>query len=253
MIRIAACDGSEHVSSRLLFWIREWMVTAGIEAECFGVTGPEGLVSECEEYGGVDIVFAEVEFENGIDKSGELRKLKERYPAMDVVIVTRRGQPYRTLFCLRPFGCLEKPVDRTELEDILRIYIEERKRAKFHFRYNKIYYAILVDHIIYIYHFRRKIEIYCTGGRYFECYMRMEEAEEKLATSDRMFLRIRDSCMVNMMRLQRFSAESVLMEDGTQLRVSRSHVSGAMGRYSAYFLAITTAGKKQNRTNKPSK
>ena len=250
MIRIAACDESEHVRSHLLLWIREWMETAGIEAECFGVTCPEGLEYECEEYGCVDLVFAEVEFGNGADKSVMLKELKDKYPATDVVIVTKRGRPYRTIFDMRPFGCLEKPVDKAELANILKIYIEERRAAKFYFRYNRCYYVILVDHIIYIYHFRRKIEIYCTGGQYFECYMRMEEAEERLASSDRVFLRIRDSCMVNMTRLTQISSDTALMEDGTRLPVSRSCASGVIGRFSAYFLALSSSGTKQYRTNK---
>lgn len=238
MIRIAACDGSEHVRSLLLLLIREWMVTAGIDAECFDVESPEGLEYECEEYGSPDLVFAETVFENGIDKSEMLNRLKERYPAMDVVIVTKRGRPYRTLFGLRPFGCLEKPVDKTELYRILGIYVEEKLKTKFYFRYNKIYFTIPVDHIIYIYHFRRKIEIYCIGGRFFECYMKMEEAERKLAASSRIFIRIRESCLINITRLESFSADSVMMEDGTRLTVSRAHSSGAMLRYSAYFLAV---------------
>ena len=244
MIRIAACDGSEHTRSLLLSWTYEWMLTAGMEAECFGARDPEELEYECEEYGGVDLVFTEVEFENGIDRYDILMRLRIRYPATDVVIVTKRGRPYRSIFGIRPYGCLEKPMDKGELYHILKLYMEERRRAKFHFRYNKIYYAILVDHIIYLYHYNRKIGIYCTDGKYFECYMKMEEAEERLKASDRFFLRIQKSCMVNVTRLERFSATEAVMEDGTVLSVSRSHAQGSVGRYSTYYVAITGAKNK---------
>ena len=241
MIRIAACDGSEHTRSLLLHWTNEWMLTAGMEADCFGVRDPGELEYECEEYGGVDLVFTEVEFEKGIDGYEILMRLRLRYPATDVVVVTQRGRPYRSIFGIRPYCCLEKPLERKELEAVLTRFVEERRRFKFHFRYNKIYYAILVDHILYLYHYNRKIGIYCTEGRYFECYMKMEEAEERLAASDRLFIRIQKSCMVNVTRLEQFSATEAVMEDGTVLSVSRSHASGSVGRYSTYYLAITTA------------
>ncbi len=245
MIRIAACDGTEHTRSLLLNWTYEWMLTAGMEVHCFGVRDPEELEYECEEYGGVDLVFTEIEFENGTDSLERLMNLRIRYPATDVVIVTKRGRPYRSLFGIRPYGCLEKPLERKELNEVLAHYIEERRRIKFHFRYNKIYYAVFVDHILYLYHYNRKIGIYCTEGRYFECYMKMEEAEKRLAASDRLFLRIQKSCMVNVTRLEQFSATEAVMEDGTVLSVSRSHAPGSVGRYSTYYRAITTVRNKK--------
>ncbi len=76
MLRIAACDSSAQVRGLLISWIHEWLISAGMTAECFAVTDAEDLLYEFCVNGQADLLFSELDAE-GSGMTETIRSIKK--------------------------------------------------------------------------------------------------------------------------------------------------------------------------------
>ena len=113
--------------------------------------------------------------------------------------------------------------------------MEMRDKEKFVFRCRQRIIALSTEQIRYLFHFNRKLYIYCSEGRCFETYMRMEEAELLLSRSDSNFFRAHASYLVNLYFVEQLSRSLLLLNGGEEIPVGRPYGRQLMRYYEAYL------------------
>ena len=233
MIRIAACDGKTSFVGELARILDIWAdgMCLNMEFRCY--ESLNDLLTEIELHGHVDLVFLDLCSEcGGAEAAGRIRKEDRE---VELVYVSARLFCRRELFRLRPLACVGNPLCDGEILELLRRYMEMRNGSKFVFRCRQRIIALAARQIRYLYHFNRKLYIYCSGGRMFETYMRMDEAELLLSLSETRFFRAHASYLVNLGFVEQLSCSILLLKGGDEIPVGRPYGQQLMRYFEAYL------------------
>ena len=198
-------------------------------------SGEEMLNSEIE----FDLVFLDIELEEGINGLEVAQKLQQRLPDIMLVFVSGYTRYVPSAFHLKAFQFLLKPVDDG-------VFAEEFLRCVKHYRVEHDLFRIVTDgekidvhmkEIVYIESDGRKILVHLRNGKCYEMYGKIGEQEEKLAVHH--FIRIHKSYLVNCKYIKKMSDEMVwLSQSGKDevLPVSRRCKAAAREKYHQFFL-----------------
>ncbi len=233
MIRIAACDGKPSFAGELGRILDIWAdeKCLNIEFRCY--ESLNDLLTEIELRGHIDLVFLALCSENGgAEAAGRIRKEDGE---AELVYVSEKSLCRRELFHLRPLDCLGYPLRMEEVLRLLYRYLKLRDKEKFVFRCRHRIIALAARQIRYLYHFNRKLYIYYCGDRYFETYMRMEEAELLLGKSETVFFRAHASYLVNLCFVEQLSCSLLLLYGGAEIPVGRPYGQQLMRYFEAYL------------------
>ena len=233
MIRIAACDGKPSFVGELARILDIWAdgMCLNMEFRCY--ESLNDLLTDIELHGHVDLVFLDLCSEcGGAEAAGRIRKEDRE---AELVYVSARRYCRRELFRLHPLDCVSNPLCDSEILELLKRYMDLRKGSKFVFRCRHRIIALAVRQIRYLYHFNRKLYIYCSGNRMFETYMRMEEAERLLSRCETHFFRAHAFYLVNPGFVEQLSCSLLLMNGGDEIPVGRPYGQQLMRYFEAYL------------------
>ena len=233
MIRIAACDAETSFVDELERILDTWACEECLNVEFCPYKSLNDLLTDMELHGHVDLVF--LDLGSGYRTSEAVGRIRREDGETELVFVSEKILIRRELFRLRPLDCVSKPLCRAEILRLLCAFLDMRDKDKFIFHCRQRIIALTVRKIRYLYHFNRKLYIFCCEDRCFETYMRIEEAELLLNRSEAVFFRTHASYLVNLYFIEQLSRSLLKLNDGGEIPVGRPYGQQLMRYYEAYL------------------
>lgn len=167
-----------------------------------------------------DIIYMDIEmkYKNGLETAKTIRELDK---VAILIYVTSYNSYVLETFEYRPFQFIVKPLNSNLFEKYFLKAYEEIVQCEFYFqyKYNKMWFKILVREIIYFESQKRTIAIICTDSirKYYD---KLGDIEKALKKTKAQFLRIHQSFLVNYKYIETLSYDKVTLTNGTTLSIS---------------------------------
>lgn len=230
MYRVGICDDDKVFCGQL----EETVLAAAkelqqkIETETW--YSGESILRDLEKMPCPDILFLDIELyeRSGIDVGKFIRRDREDFFA-HIVYVSSKQEYAMQLFRLQPLDFLIKPVTKERVKEVLERSIKQRAQGKALFEYQKggVFYRVSCRDILYFVSNDKKIEIVTAENgeqpgsfNRHEFYGRLKTVLEKLPAG---FLMIHQSYIINNDRAVEYTYETVKMQDGAFLSISRPY------------------------------
>lgn len=232
---ILICDDDKIFTSRLKKSVEDYTSNNKIRAKIHSFYSSEEIGTEV--LSSCDIAFLDIDFEgksyNGLDIARRLRRLKNDAV---IVFITNYIEYAPEGYEVEAFRYILKDEIPKKLSSTFALIIERLKAVKcdIKIKVDGELIAIPVQNILYIesmdhtliFHVERK-------GRdkenQYSCYSTLSEMETNL--TDRGFLRIHKSFLVNMEHIKKLSCNDALLDNGVTLRVSSKTYSEIKKKY----------------------
>lgn len=222
-MRIAICDDDCVIAKDLHQRIERIMVKWSIHADIYDFFDGEDMLYEIECTGIFDIIFLDIEIGkmNGIDIASELRN---KYFIFTLIFISQYDNYYRAAFEVQPFWFLDKPFSDEKLELALRKAVDRgmNREETFDFSFNKVYYRIFLDDIMYFESDRRQVLIHCVDNKIYKCYNKLDIIEREFKNKNRNFIRVHRSFYVNQIYIKKYYYDRILLYDNEEIQVSAS-------------------------------
>lgn len=235
LLKILLCDDNPLFLESLRTNIRNILNTHKIGAVIHNFTYaeeiPAHLLSSCEVFF-LDIDFHGREY-SGIDIA---RKIRQSNPSAVIIFVTNYIEFAPDGYEVQAFRYVLKNNINLKLEQYLSQIVTKLKTMQETIQISisgEIMTIPLVD-ILYIEASKHKVFVHVLKGETQQItsycfYATLSSIEEQL--SEKGFLRIQKSYLVNMRKLTKFSCSEAVLEDGTTLRVSEKNYAAQKKKY----------------------
>ena len=233
-LRIGICEDNREDRLRLIGLIRQ-------EPGCHALEEAGSAEEMLRTYypGKYDLLLLDIYME-GITGIEALRKIRTIDSGVEAAIVTNSEDFTLESYRLHAIRYLEKPVQKQELEDLLRFCIM-KKEAEPHFMIESAGRVIRIPfgRIDYIEQRGRMLVIYRTGGDLLTVMGRLDEIEPQFPETA--FFRCHKSYLVNLARIRRLDRElmTFVMEDGSQVHIRRQSLPAARRAYENWLFRVT--------------
>ncbi len=229
---IAVCDDEQEIRNSIERNIRLLYENADI----IQFENGKALV----EYGGsFDILFLDIQMEgmSGMEAAKELRR---RGCRATVIFVTAIKEYVFEAFDVGAFHYIVKPFEKVKFFEILRKAVEERefinaKEAKdepgITIKIGSTTKKIYLYEIYYLEVFNRKVIMHKTDGD-VEFYGKLIELEDRLSED---FVRCHRAYIVNLRYVLKYSANSITLENGTEILLSKQKYPDFVRKYLKYM------------------
>lgn len=219
-MRIAVCDDESTVLSQVEELLGSYSIKRQINFSVSRFLSGEELLMDIEDYGMFDLIYLDIELSR-IDGISAARELRDKYPETILIFISSYSQYYRDAFDVQPFQFLDKPLDSVifynVLERAIRSLIKYPQTISFY--YNRIYYNVSINKILYFESDRRIVRVVCENVGY-EFYGKLSDVEERLTGRLDLFLRIHRSYLVNAHYIKELSHTYITMSNGIRLSIS---------------------------------
>lgn len=220
-MRIAICDDDRPIVTSLHKRVETLMIKWSINAKIYDFSDGEDMLYEIESSGIFDIIFLDIEIGkmNGIDLASELRN---KYFIFTLIFISQYDNYYRAAFEVQPFWFLDKPLSDEKLERALKKAVDRgmNKEETFDFSFNKVYYRIFLDDIMYFESDRRQVLVHCVDNKIYRCYNKLSIIEQEFSNNNRNFIRINRSLFVNQIYIKKYFYEKIIMYNNEELSIS---------------------------------
>ena len=168
-----------------------------------------------------DIIFLDIEMEgmNGLETAQEIRKQDE----ITMLIYVTSHQSYAIeAYEVQPFRFLLKPIEKKLLRQCFMKAYEKITAGDFYFQYKfqKNYYKVLVNDILYFESDKRVIWIHLKNGSVRKLYDKLNNIEKHMMQEKVDFYRLHKSFLVNSRYIIRKAYDHVELIDGTVIDIS---------------------------------
>lgn len=229
MINIAICDDDKGLTGIVEQLLLKIAAQYCIEISCDVFFDGSSLVKAiAEQRLGFDLIYLDIEMEhmNGINAAQILREME--LPTL-IIYLSGHEQYMKELFRTEPFCFLGKPIEEKLFREIfLSACNRLQKRAGyFAFSFNKIFYRIPLNQIMYFESYGRVISVYTpllesaeTDDLQNRFYGKLNDVERQILSMNGRFLRVHQSYLVNYNYIKAFAPAHVVMLDGRKLQIS---------------------------------
>lgn len=223
MLRIGICDDQSIARKQLQAAVQGWADTRGIPCTLAVFEDAVGL---CGDEGAFDLLFLDIEMP-GMDGMDLARQLRQKGSKAMIIFVTAYGYYMPEAFSVHAFGYLVKPIANSAVWRILddaRAYLSKEKEWHFiEFPFYSGKQVIPLEDIRYFYRKERRIQVVLDD--------REEVMNANLSTvlewvEGHGFYQCSRSTVVNLAVIRRVEKDTVLLDDGTVLRLSLGRAAG---------------------------
>ncbi len=165
------------------------------------------------------IVDIFIDKDNGVDLAREVRKLDD---TCVIIFCTTSNEFAHESYRVRASYYLVKPI---VLEDMVEMFnhidilgLENRRTVVF-----PDSFGCRINDIFYTEYYNHKVTIYLSQGQVHGIHMSQKEIEEILSPITGFFV-LNRGCIVNLDKVNRVEDQSVVLEDGTHLAVTRNRI-----------------------------
>lgn len=238
MVKIAFCDDNMEFIKNYDSFADKMNEIVPIKYDNY-MSGTEFL-ENYDKYDTYDIVFLDIELGNDINGIETAKKLREIDDNVLIVFATSHTKYVYESFDVEPFRFIVKPLNLEKLKKVILAAYEKLQKSNkilcvvsektvHHVVINDIYY-IESDKRILIFHFKDKI---------IKSYGKLDDYVQRLYLND--FISVHKSYLVNFNHLADFESESVKLQNGIIIPISRNkrkyakeeHIKFALRRYRA--------------------
>jgi len=223
-IAIGICDDDKNIQNNLYNALEEYGSIHSCEFDIYTFSFGEDLL-ESKTIFQCDLLFLDVEMGNldGIQTAQLLRDPAE-LENLQIVFVTAHDKYMKSMFDVRPFQFLSKPVSKEKLfetmDNFCKLFI--RKCEYFSFQTARTVHRIPCGQILYLESKGRKLCLHTTV-ECFEFYGKLDVAETELANAG--FYRIHQSFLINPNLIAEYSPRQVMMKNGVAIPISDKYKS----------------------------
>lgn len=188
----------------------------------------EGIMQNLETLPCPDILFLDIELyeKSGIDVGKYIRNGNDY--TTHIVYVSSKQEYAMQLFRLQPLDFLIKPVSKEQIREVLERSMKQRAQIRTLFEYQKggTFYQVPCGEILYFMSNDKKITM-ITKNEIQEFYGKLKAVSEKLPAG---FIMIHQSYIVNSDYVMEYTYETVKMQDGSLLSISKPYRKTVRGR-----------------------
>lgn len=242
MINIAICDDDKGLTGIVEQLLLKIAAERCIEISCDVFFDGSSLVRAITEQRlGFDLIYLDIEMEhmNGINAAQILREME--LPTL-IIYLSGHEQYMKELFRTEPFCFLDKPIEEKLFrETFISACNRLQKRAGyFTFSFNKVFYKIPLNQIMYFESYGRVITIYTPLPKSEESnelqnifYGKLNDVEKQISLMNGRFLRVHQSYLVNFDYIKAFAPAHVVILDGRKLQISEDRRKDVYGKLHA--------------------
>ncbi len=222
MYNIGICDDGKNICASIEKMISVCAEKKNMEVEVNVWYAGEQLCEFLEQGGQLDILFLDIQLLelSGIAVGDFIRnKMEDR--KMQIIYISGEASYARRLFKTQPMDFLVKPITQQQIDNSVELAVKilDKKAAKFEFQNGKEHLFVPYDDILYFESNARKIKVVRNKAAN-EFYGSMKELEKNLPMN---FLQIHQSYIINREHVVRYAYETVEMDNGKILMISKTH------------------------------
>lgn len=222
MYNIGICDDGKNICASIEKMISVCADKKNMEVEVNVWYAGEQLCEFLEQGGQLDILFLDIQLLelSGIAVGDFIRnKMEDR--KMQIIYISGEASYARRLFKTQPMDFLVKPITQQQIDNSVELAVKilDKKAAKFEFQNGKEHLFVPYDDILYFESNARKIKVVRNKAAN-EFYGSMKELEKNLPMN---FLQIHQSYIINREHVVRYAYETVEMDNGKILMISKTH------------------------------
>ncbi|MCM1026714.1 MAG: LytTR family DNA-binding domain-containing protein [Roseburia sp.] len=222
MYNIGICDDGKNICASLEEMILRYAEKNKRKIDIQVWYTGEELCKYLERGGHLDVLFLDIELMelSGI-QVGDFIRNKRMDRGMQIIYISNHSSYALELFKTQPMDFLVKPITAQQIERALDLAMEllEKNTERFEFRNGRDYYYLSYGEILYFESKGRKIKIAAQGAER-EFYGAIRELERRLP---RDFFTVHQSYVINRMHVVRYTYETVEMDDGAVLPISKAY------------------------------
>ncbi len=203
-----------------------------VETEVFS-SGRE-LLAHCSEENRSQIYFLDIEMP-GIDGIETARRIRQTDEKALIVFMTQHHEYVYSVFEVLPFRFLRKPFSDADVKNTFLACVDYLNMTGkyFFFKLDRIQHQLPCDEILYFEGRGRKVCLHTRTDEY-EFYGKISKVSEDL--DDALFCRIHVSFIVNLDSIRSIKENAVVLNDGTELPVSKTYRQTTRERHLDYMM-----------------
>ena len=222
MYYIGICDDGENTCFELERMILSYAEQKSMDLKTAVWYTGESLCNYLKEGNSLDVLFLDIELwkMTGIEAGKFIRdRLEDR--RLQIVYISGKASYAQSLFKTQPLDFLVKPIDQSQVNEVLELAVKilGRNETKFAYQSGRDYFYIPYGEIRYFVSEGRKIRVVTVRGEK-EFYGKIRELEKTLPKD---FLKIHQSYLVHTLFVARYAYEEVELTDGTILSISKKY------------------------------
>lgn len=234
MYRIALCEDSETDREWIKYCLRKLHEETDIHLQLEIFPGADEFIPQIGQQR-FDIVILDVNLgtESGIHIAGMIRKTDTQ---VIIIFTTVNSREVFSSFAAEPLQYLLKPVNYQKLKQtLLKAFdkIDAQKLEKISFSFSGVTYHIPIRAVLYFESHKRLILVHTVDNEYRFYGTLSELARNPLLSS---FVHCHISFLVNMEHIERFFSESITLDSGQQIAISRSRLAATKDILFDYLL-----------------
>ncbi len=220
MYHVGVCDDSVNICSFIEKCLLQKAGRENIVIKMETWYSGEELWSYLQTEDQIDVLFLDIELLDmtGIEVAENIRKQLENWE-IQIIYISGKTNYAQSLFKTQPMDFLVKPLDAEQIEEAFDTArkIISKGMEKFEFQNGKEHYFVAYSQIVYFTSSGRTVNIITiNGNRGF--YGKLKEISKNLPHD---FIIIHQSYIVNSKYIKRYVYETIELEDGTILPISK--------------------------------
>jgi DNA-binding LytR/AlgR family response regulator len=231
-VSIAVCEDEPNIREEIAALIKSH--SGDYSLICY--SSADALLDIGESY---DIYFLDIQMPgmSGMQFAEQIRSCGE-YPGPVIIFVTALRDHMQEAFDVQAYHFLLKPIDAGKFHTVLAGAVAEslkrNRRESIVVRQNGIAHTIPLEDILFVESLRKQVIIHTRTG-VLEVYGKIGELAKTLEASN-MFFRCHRCYIVNMERIAKFSAKTLIMTNGQEIFLAREKYKGFVKAYAQYAM-----------------
>lgn len=233
MINISICDDEKNFAEKLEEIINDLQLKEKYSISI--CTSAEELRKSVLNGEKCDILFMDIELEQGIKGTDVASELKELYTEMLIIYVSSHDTYYTAMVQAEPFRFLTKPVEKESVSNALAAAITRLKKQEstyeYTYEFDREIHIIDLKDVTHIYSQARKIYMHLKNGEEISFYGKLDNVEYEIQQICNMFVRISQSYIVNFNSVYKFKDNKVYIKNNIELSISRKYKDKVTNKY----------------------
>lgn len=240
-MNIAICDDNPkiigQIETLLLSFFEHDLNQFNYEAFLSGESLVDHLTKEESSF---QIYLLDVEMKS-LDGFEVARFIREGDQQAIIIFITSHVEWMPEAFEVNAFHYLIKPIDELKVKQVLTKAMEQLSLRKMilQFTIQKKVYTVYLGEVEYFESMKRKMIIHLKNGEEYEYYGTMKEVIDKVSTQ--LFTQVHHSFVVNMDYVQMKSGETIVLQSGREIAITKKFHQSFQSAYRKYVLMRTKA------------